>query len=106
MQTALHLIHPYVFKRTKNGTLENNEKFVIRDRKIFTLVQTALSSEVRVVHHMDTPANSELGQYRDNTFKADPLYSFLFEGKLVEVVTTNLGIPIADEKPTNYPLAS
>jgi len=103
MQTALHIIHPYVFKRRKDGQLETNKKFVERDGKISRVVQTALNSGVKVVHHMDAPANSELGQYRDHAFRADPGYAFLFEGRLVEVITTEWGVPITDKKPKGTP---
>ena len=106
MPTALHLIHPYVFKRRKDGKLETNKKFVQRDRQVSELVQTALNSDGMVIHHMDTPADSKLGEYRDNAFMINPLYSFLFSGKLIEVVTTEWGVPITDEKPKGTPQAT
>lgn len=100
MSTVVNIIHPYTYKmRGKNYIIGPIPPFEARDRKVASFVNMALEHNISVIHHRDSIPGTQKALFRDLAFHEDPLYSFLFDPRIIPVVTTQWGVPIDDKKP-------
>ncbi len=102
MSMLLNIIHPYTYKVKGNSLIFGDiEEFKERDTKISSFIKLALDSNIRVMHHRDSPKNSLDGLLRDMLFEYDSFFQILFDPRIDSVTTTIYGVPLLDEKPAN-----
>ncbi len=106
MSAVVNIIHPYTYK-IKGDTYVFGpiKKCEARDRTVSTVVNAALDHNASIIHHRDSVPDTPKARFRDLAFQEDPLYSFLFDPRIIPIVTTEWGIPICDEKPKGTPRA-
>jgi hypothetical protein len=99
MANLLNIIHPYTYKL--EGTTLNLgpvEEFKERDEKLRYFVDQALNYKTRVlIHHHRHPKSID-GAMVSIGFHVDPLFKFMFDPRIKQVVTTLYGAPLPDER--------
>ena len=104
MNTLVNIIHPYTYKLHNDsfiiGPMEEHKE---RDERVNSFVTKALELRVKVIHHGNKNSKYVDGLIQDVGFECDPLYKFLSDPRLAEVVTTNYGLPIPNEQPQEFP---
>lgn len=100
MTYAIHIIHPYTYKLEGDafvaGPSRKNRK---QHTQVATFVGRALESGAQVIHHRNKSPKYLDGIIQETMFNFDPLFGFLRDQRLSEVVTSPFGIPLPDEKP-------
>ena len=96
----LNIIHPHTFKQEGDtlmwGPLEERHE---RDVRISTFVTKAMDCGNKVISYEFRPLSIFDYGRQLLYLEADPLYSFLFDDRIVKIYTTNYGIPLPEEKP-------
>ena len=97
----LNIIHPHTFKQEGDtlmwGPLEERHE---RDVRISTFVTKAMDCGNKVISYEFRPLSMFDYGRQLLYLESDPLYSFLFDDRIVKIYTTNYGSPLNEEKPS------
>lgn len=100
MNALINIIHPYTYKLVgKELIIGRVDEYKERDQMLAEFLKQSLDNNARIIHHRHQKQESFGGVLCDTAFMQDPVYPFLFDSRIEQIVTTHYGVPLPDKKP-------